>query len=147
MSTFSCLRYHLVFSTKYRTPWIKESWRQRLHAYLGGTLNALDATPLDIGGVDDHVHLLLGLHTTDQISDLVRELKKSASKWIHEEIACAAFRWQEGYAIFSVSPTACDQVSAYISNRAHHHRKKPFHEELREMLDAAGVQYDPRYLD
>jgi len=59
-STYLSLHYHLVFSTKNRTPSIDAAWRPRLHEYLGGTLRGLSAFPQQIGGVADHVHLLAG---------------------------------------------------------------------------------------
>ena len=79
MSTFSCLHYHLVFSTKERRPWIVPEWRNDLHAYLGGTVRGLGGVAETVGGIDDHVHLLLSLKPTHTISDFVRELKKSSS--------------------------------------------------------------------
>ena len=79
MSTFSCLHYHLVFSTKERRPWIVPEWRNDLHAYLGGTVRGLGGVAETVGGIDDHVHLLLSLKPTHTISDFVRELKKLSS--------------------------------------------------------------------
>ncbi|WP_146525644.1 IS200/IS605 family transposase [Novipirellula artificiosorum] len=146
MSTYHSLHYHLVFSTKNRKPWIKEAWIGRLHSYLGGTLQGMDVKPLDIGGVEDHVHLLMGMKPTHRISDVVRELKKSATEWVHHEIDFAPFGWQDGYAIFSLSPDACPTVSRYIRHQKEHHQKRSFREELIKMLDRAGIQYDPTYL-
>jgi putative transposase len=74
-STHVSLRCHIVFSTKDRRPWIVAEWRPRLHAYLGGIARTLSAAPLAVGGVDDHVHLLLGLRATHRLSDLMREIK------------------------------------------------------------------------
>ena len=77
----------------------------------------------------------------------MRELKKSSSSWIHETIGQSDFRWQEGYGIFSVSAPARSAVKNYIANKREHHRVKSFREELEEMLQRAGVDYDPKYLD
>lgn len=107
----------------------------------------MKAQPLTVGGVEDHVHLLVGMKTTHRPCDVVRELKKSATDWVHTEIGYRPFQWQEGYAIFSVSPDARDQVLKYIQNQAEHHRKLSFRDELKEMLDRAGLDYDPTYLD
>ena len=100
-----------------------------------------------MGGIEDHVNLLIGLKTTHCIADFMRELKKSSSLWVHETIDLKDFAWQEGYGIFSVSATARDRVKAYIANQRAHHQKKGFREELIELLDRAGVEYDPKYLD
>ena len=70
-----------MFSTKERRPFIRTEWRARLHNYLGGTVRGLGGVAEAIGGVEDHVHLLLSLKTTDAPADLVRELKKASSVW------------------------------------------------------------------
>tara|TARA_R110002072_G_scaffold172205_1_gene326128 strand:+ start:28237 stop:28680 length:444 start_codon:yes stop_codon:yes gene_type:complete len=147
MSTFYSLHYHITFSTKHRKPWIQIDWRDRMHAYLGGIVRELTGIPLSVGGVEDHVHLLVGLKTTHCIADFMRELKKSTSRWIHDDIGYKPFEWQNGYAVFSLSPSAIPEVRRYIENQEEHHRKRTFREELIEMLDRAGVKYDPRYLD
>ena len=146
-STYLSLHYHAVFSTKNREPFIDQQWRARLHSYMGGTISGLDAFPQGVGGVADHVHLLFGLKATHCLADVMRELKKAASVWVHEEIGLQAFAWQEGYAAFTVSATARPSVKSYIANQEEHHRVKSFREELIEMLQRAGVEYDPRYLD
>lgn len=57
----TCLLYHLVFATQNREPMIHPTWSARLHEYLGGIVHGLGGTPQGIGGVADHVHLLVGL--------------------------------------------------------------------------------------
>ena len=146
-STFLSLHYHLVFSTKDRAPIIESAWRDRLHEYLGGTVNGLGGYCQGVGGVKDHVHLLVGLKATHCLADFMRELKKASSVWVHEEIENRRFVWQEGYGAFTVSPTARAGVKQYIANQEEHHRLKSFREELEEFLKQAGVPYEDRYLD
>ena len=146
-STYLSLHYHLVFSTKNREMIIAPEWRARLHDYLGGTIRGLGGYPEGVGGVADHVHLLVGLKATHCLADVLRELKKASSIWVHEEIGLRSFAWQEGYAAFTVSATAREPVRSYIANQEEHHRVKSFREELVEMLDKAGIEYDPKYLD
>jgi len=146
-STYLALHYHLVFATKNRQPLIDAKWRPRLHEYLGGTVAGLGGFPQGIGGVDDHVHVLVGLKATHCLADVLRELKKSASVWVHEEIGIPTFAWQEGYAAFTVSATARDAVKSYIAHQEEHHRATTYQDELIEMLRMAGIDYDPRYLD
>ena len=136
-STYLSLHYHLVFSTKNREPLIAAAWRPRLHEYLGGTLRVLGGFPEGIGGVADHVHLLVGLKATHCLADVMRELKKTASVWVHEQIGLRSFAWQEGYAAFTVSATSRAAVRGYIARQEEHHRTKSFREELVEMLDKA----------
>ena len=146
-STFLALHYHIVFSTKDRAPLIDATWRERLHEYLGGTVNGLGGFSQGIGGVADHVHLLVGLKATHCLADFMRELKKASSVWVHEKIKLGAFAWQEGYGAFTVSPTARASVRRYIANQEEHHRTKTFREELVEFLVKAGVAFEDRYLD
>lgn len=146
-ATFLSLHYHLVFSTKNREPWLDVMWRDQLHEYLGGTVRGLDGHSEGIGGVADHVHLLIGLRATHCLADFMRELKKASSVWVRDEIRVPAFAWQEGYAAFTVSATARPAVKKYIANQEEHHRRKSFKEELISMLEQAGIEYDPRYLD
>lgn len=80
-------------------------------------MKSFDGFPQGIGGVENHVHLLVGLKTTHQISDFMRELKKGSSVWVHEEIQQDKFAWQDGYSVFSVSANARGAVKGYISNQ------------------------------
>jgi REP element-mobilizing transposase RayT len=151
-STYLSLHYHVVFSTKNRQPFIAKSWRSQFHQYIGGTLRGMDAIAECVGGVSDHVHILMRLRATHCLADVMRELKKvtsvcAGSQMRDQSGICAAFAWQEGYAAFTVSATACADVCSYIENQEEHHRVKTFREELMEMLERAGVDYRPEYLD
>ena len=146
-STHLSLHYHIVFGTKNREPLIASKWRVRLHEYLGGTVRGLGGFPEGIGGMADHVHLLVGLKATHRLADFVRDLKRGSSGWVHDEIGMNGFAWQEGYAAFSVSATVREAVRKYIAHQEEHHRMKSFREELVELLAKAGAEYDPKYLD
>ena len=146
-STYLSLHYHLVFGTKNRIPSIDSPWRSRLHEYMGGTVRGLGGFPEGIGVTADHVHLLVALKSKHCLADVMRELKKASSAWDHEEIGQRSFAWQEGYAAFSVSATVRDVVRKYISNQEEHHRLKSFRKDFVELLEKAGVEYDPRYLE
>ena len=146
-STFLSLHHHLVFSTKNREPLISASWRSRLHEYLAGTVNGLGAKNQIVGGTEDHVHLLVELRATRALSDFMRELKKTSSQWVHQTLAQNHFAWQEGYAAFSVSASARDDVHQYIKTQEDHHRTRNFREELKIMLQRSGVDFEEKYLD
>lgn len=146
-STYLSLHYHLVFATKNREPTIGAIWRERLHEYLGGTITGLGGIPQGIGGVADHVHLLVGLRAAHCLADVLRELKKASSAWVHEQVGEPTFTWQEGYAAFTVSATARASVQRYIANQEIHHRTQSSRDELMDMLARAGVECDPRYFD
>jgi REP-associated tyrosine transposase len=146
-STYVSLHYHLVFSSKNREPFITPDWRPRLHEYLGGTVAGLGGVPEAVGGVTDHVHLLVGLRATHCVADVLRELKKASSVWVHEQLGVGRFAWQEGYAAFTVSAPAREGVRRYIANQEKHHTRRPFIDELIELLQKAAIEYDPAYLD
>jgi REP element-mobilizing transposase RayT len=144
-STFLSLHYHIVFSTKERRPFIKPPWRSKLHEYLGGTVRGLGGIPEIIGGVEDHVHLLVGLRATHCLADFMQELKKASSVWAadkHER----DFAWQEGYSALTVSWTHIESVRQYIATQEAHHKKTNFVTELKTLLDKNGVKYEEKYL-
>jgi len=146
-STYLSLYYHLVFATKGREPTIATAWRRQLHKYMAGAVEGLGAECEVVGGTADHVHLLAKLRATHTLADFMRELKKASSKWAHEEMSQQDFAWQEGYAAFTVSASAADEVRRYIENQEEHHRERSFREELVVMLQRSGVKFDERYLD
>ena len=146
-STHLSLHVHVVFSTKARQAWIDAAWQDRFHAFLGGSLRQLGVVPEAIGGMPDHVHLLLGLQATHRLADVVRDLKRGSSLWVHENMRRTAFAWQDGYGAFTVSAKGREKVCAYIANQAEHHRTRTFREEYVALLRHARIEYDPRYLD
>ena len=98
-----------------------------------------------VGGVADHVHLLVSLRPVHCIADVLRDMKKESSAWVKQNFD-SSFASQEGYAAFSVSPSATDSVKKYIANQEAHHAKYSFVDELRELLERAGIEYDEKYL-
>jgi putative transposase len=143
VSTFYSLHYHWICSTKHRRPLIRSDWRPCFHQYLGGTVRGLDGVALEIGGVEDHVHLLVGLKTTHCLADFSRELKKASSIWASSH-GDADFAWQEGYTVFTVSRSQVESVREYLRGQEEHHRKLGFAEELRTFLERHGIAYDER---
>lgn len=138
---------HVVFSTKDRAPVITPDLQPRLYDYMGGILRAEGATLFAIGGMPDHIHVLLRMRTDAALADLMRTLKGRSSHWVHETFPeHAAFGWQDGYSAFSVSRSQEAVVKQYIERQEEHHRVRTFRVELIEFLDAHGVEYDPRYI-
>lgn len=137
---------HLVFSTKDREPLLTEGILPRLHAYLAGTLNALDCPALCVGGMPDHVHLLFRLARTMTISDAVKAAKVESSKWMKEEGRVPAFAWQAGYGVFSVSASQVETVTHYIQNQPQHHARRTFQEEFRRLLEQHQIPYNEAYV-
>ena len=135
-STFSSLSYHLVFSTKLRQPLLTTDIRPRVYEYVGGLIRMEGGSLTQIGGVADHIHLLLKLKPTHTIADFVRILKANSSKWINDErLTEERFAWQEGYSVFSVSQSQIETVQLYLQRQQEHHAERH------------GVEFDPRSLE
>lgn len=145
--TYSHLLLHVVFSTKGRAPWITAEVAERLYPYIGGIVRADRGVLYDIGGVEDHVHMYLRWRPDGAVSDLMRTVKARSSKWIHETYSqLAAFAWQEGYSVFSVSKSQETAVKKYIAGQAEHHTKEDFKSELLQILRAHGVEFDEKHV-
>jgi len=114
------------------------------YAYLFGIAKNLKIEVLAIGGIANHVHILLTLPATKTLSDTVRDLKANSSRWMRE--SDKKFAWQEGFAAFSVSPSQIPVVKAYIRNQAEHHKKRNFEEEFLALLTKSGISHDRRYV-
>ena len=145
-STHISIHVHVVFSTKNRQPIIDNTWRERLHSYIGGAIKRAGGRPIAIGGTADHVHLLIGLKATHRLGDFLREIKAASSKWVGDELEVPDFAWQSGYGATSVSAPVLPIISRYIANQEEHHRRRSFKEEYLAFLRKMGVQYDERYL-
>jgi REP element-mobilizing transposase RayT len=139
--------FHCVFSTKERRPLISPNLRERLWPFLGGIARQNDMKAIEIGGVADHVHLLLSLPSTLSIAEALQLLKGGSSKWVHETFPeHRLLRWQEKYGAFSVSVSQMDTIIRYIKNQEAHHRKMTFQEEFVALLKRHRVEYDERFL-
>jgi REP element-mobilizing transposase RayT len=115
--TYSQILLHLVFSTKNRANLIKPEIQSRLYEYIGGIVRSERGTLYAIGGMPDHLHLLLRWRTDGSVADLMRTVKARSSRWIHDTFpAFEGFAWQEGYSVFSVSKSVESKVKAYIEN-------------------------------
>jgi len=139
--TYTSLLYHLVFSTKDRIPLIEAGFREELYSYLGGIIRGEGGVLMEIGGMSDHLHLLVRLKPSIALADLLRCTKANSSKWVNEEKRrMRKFGWQDGYAAFTVSKSQVSRVTRYIANQQTHHAKTDFKQELRGLLDKPGVE-------
>jgi REP element-mobilizing transposase RayT len=145
--SFTCLHYHFVFSTKKRLPTITPEIRTRLWEYLGGFVRDHGGIPIQIGGTEDHVHLLVTLRQQPAICDYMAELKSASSRWVHDTFADSGdFWWQTGYGAFTVSHSDLARVKAYIANQEEHHKERSFKDEFRLLLVKHEIDFDEEYL-
>jgi putative transposase len=145
--SLSLVLTHVIFSTKDRTPFLKPAIRPTLHAYLATVARNLDCECFLVGGVEDHVHLAIGLSRTLTVAKLVEHLKTSSSLWLKTQSPdLAHFAWQRGYGVFSVGPSDLPALKQYIASQEQHHQKYTFQDELRALLTKYEIAFDERYL-
>ena len=146
-NTYTSLHYHVVFSTKNRQPWIRPDIQPRLWEYLGGIARQNAMKSLQVGGTEDHVHLVLAIPATLAVSKALQLLKGASSKWIHETSPDLAHgQWQDGYAAFTVSKSQLPEVIHYVAHQREHHQRQTFQEEYRAFLQKHGIEFDERYV-
>lgn len=132
---------HLVFSTKDRRKLIPTDKKPKLWAYMAGVCKNHKIFVHEIGGMEDHAHMLIEIPLTLAFSDAIEEIKTASSRWMGRK-----FAWQRGFGVFGVSASSQDAVIRYIRNQQAHHRKRTYEEEFIALLEKHGVRYDPRYV-
>lgn len=147
-NTYSSQFFHIVFSTKNRRRLITEDIENEIWRFIGGSAKRFGATPIRIGGCEDHVHLLLMSRPSVLVSRLVQQIKGESSRWISKKFSNKkTFGWQDGYASFTVSRSAVDSVEAYIRNQRKHHSRMGYEDEYRKLLELHDVDIvDEKYL-
>ena len=146
-TTYSNLLYHIVFSTKQRIPLIADDWKEELYRYIGGIIRAEGGVQIEIGGTNDHVHILAKFKPAISVSEMLNKIKANSSKWANDhKMKMRKFGWQEGYAAFSVSESQVPNLVMYVRNQEEHHRKQTYQEEFLALLERHGIEYDPKYL-
>jgi REP element-mobilizing transposase RayT len=144
---YSQIYIQLVITVNHRENLIIKPWRDELHKYIAGIINAKNQKTIIVGGVEDHVHVFFSLRPSERISDLVRDIKNNSSKFINEnKLVRGKFRWQEGYGAFSYSKSAIDNVYNYILRQEQHHKKVTFRDEYLEFLKEFEIEYNEKYL-
>lgn len=139
--------FHIIWSTKNRKNLIDPMFKERLYSYIGGVIKKHNGVPLAIGGINDHVHVLLSLSNLDEYSTLIKNMKAGSSRWVHKEIPNALnFYWQEGYGSFTVSHSMLETVTKYIENQEQHHKKYSFDTEYIRFLKAHDIKFDERFV-
>ena len=146
-NTYTRLVYHVVFSTKRRQPTLTDDLCKRLYPYFGGVAREKGMTLLEIGGVEDHVHLLVGIPAALAVASAVKYLKGNTSRWLHLTFGWDEFNcWQEGYGAFSIGSSQIGRTAQYIRNQKEHHRTEGFENEYIRFLESNGIEFDRRYV-
>jgi len=141
------LYVHLIFSTKNRPPFLDETIRPQVHAYLATIIRNLDSPWVVVGGVADHVHILFDMGKMHAPVKFVEQVKRESSKFVKTlGTKYQKFYWQRGYGMFSVGPSHREEAETYVREQEQHHRTKTFQEEFRTFLEQYDIAYDEQYV-
>lgn len=145
-NTYTQIYIHMIFAVHDRKSLITESYSENLYKYICGICQNKNHLIYAIGGTKDHIHILIGMHPAESVSKLVQIIKSQSSKWMNDNYYRGDFGWQSGFAAFSYSKSFVPLVKRYIDNQKEHHRRKSFREELINILDKSGIEYNPDYI-
>lgn len=146
-NTYTQLFVHLVFAVQNRQALISKTWKDELYKYITGIISNKGHKLLSIGGVSDHIHILIGVIPDQSISSLVADIKRSSSLWINEKrLTTGKFAWQEGFGAFSYGKSQVHAVCEYIENQEEHHKNQSFRDEYIKFLELFGIDYNKDYI-
>ena len=147
MSWTFCL-YHIVICTKNRQPTITEDHCRDLYGYIYGFLKHKNSFVYRINGMPNHIHILVDLHPSTNISDLIRDLKVSSHQFIkaHRDWYPMFVSWESDYYACSESKAELEVIRQYIMNQKEHHKKISFREELLKIAERDGIKINEKYL-
>ncbi len=146
-NTYTQIHLQLIFAVQYRAAMIHQSWKQELYKYITGIIQGNTHKLVTINGVDDHLHILIGMRPIQSLSDLMQDIKTDSSKWINKKgFTKSHFSWQDGYGAFSYGQSQLNNVIQYIQNQEQHHKKISFVNEYKSFLKLFEIEYDERYI-
>jgi len=139
--TYSSIWLHYVWSTKNRKPLISKELKPALMDHIRNYGKENKINIVEINGVSNHVHLMINQKPVQSASQIVNLIKGESSHWVNSnDIISLKFAWQEGFSVFSVSPSLIQRLKKYIINQEEHHRKMTYEEEVKKFLDAYEIE-------
>lgn len=147
MSTYTQILYQIVFSTKHRERTLEKNSSKELYKYIWGILKNKNCHLYQIGGVEDHLHIITHLHPSIALSNLIKDIKLASTAFIKEKNLFTNFNgWQDGYGAFTYSPDAKENLINYVKNQEEHHRTLSFLDEYKQLLLDHKIEFDDKYL-
>ena len=138
---------HITFSTKERRAFLIPAVRGELSAFIAAAAREYECPAIKVESVADHVHLVVSMSRKRSLSELIKRLKMSSSRWLKTKgNEFSAFQWQRGYGAFSISQSALQDVLDYLAKQEDHHKRMSFQDEFRAFLEKHGIEYDIRYV-
>jgi putative transposase len=133
---YTPLYLHLVWATWDRLPLITEEIKPRIYATIAEKCREMKCVSLAIGGISDHVHLLVRLYTTVAVADLAKEVKGSSSHLVTHEITPGVFfKWQDAYGAFTIRKSEVSNLTAYIQNQEQNHLENKLQPEFEQVVE------------
>ena len=129
---------HVTFSTHERRKLIRGEHRQQLWGYIRSIGDEYGASTLEIGGTEDHVHIVVAMPPKISLATWVGAVKRKSSTWMNEN--GHLFAWEQGYGAFSVSASKLESVCKFVREQEQQHRKLGFEEEFLALLKKHGVE-------
>ena len=146
-NTYTQIHVHVVFSVQNRLSLISNSWKDNLYQYITSIIQSNGHKVLAIGGMPDHIHILIGLRPTQALSELMKAVKGDSARWINKNnFVKGQFSWQSGFGAFSYSKSQIPQVIQYIASQEKHHKTTTFLDEYKDMLSKFGIDYNEWYI-
>src|SRR5689334_10520802 len=146
-NTFSQIYIQTVFAVSGRMSLITNNYKEELYKYITGIARNKGQKLLQINGMSDHLHILIGLRPSMAIAELVRDIKSDSSDWINrKKLARGKFAWQEGYGAFSYGHSQLDTIVRYIINQEKHHAKRSFRDEYLTLLRKFDIDFKEEYV-
>ena len=116
------LFYHFVWGTKRGEPFIQPAWARDLHNVIAAKATDLEAVVHAVGGIDNHVHLVVSIPPKIALSTFIGQVKGHTSHWINHSLSPDhAFAWQGEYGVVSFDATKLDRIVQYVHNQPQHH--------------------------
>ena len=135
----TCNYLHIVFGTKYHRNTIPLDKKERLYSYISGVVKNKKSSLIAIGGIENHVHILIDLHPGIALADLVKDIKVSSTKMLQHTFIFPLYEgWASEYFASSVSPSHTDKVKEYIKNQVQHHHGNEYAMEVESFVKKMG---------
>jgi REP element-mobilizing transposase RayT len=145
--TYSQIYIQIVFAVQGRQNLLQKEWRQEVFKYVAGIIKNKGQKSIIVNGVEDHVHIFVGLKPSMALSDLVRDIKNNSTNFINDHAWIKGrVNWQEGYGAFSYGHSQIESVYSYIQNQEQHHKKQTFKDEYLDFLRKFEIEHESKYL-
>ncbi|HBX49969.1 MAG: transposase [Bacteroidetes bacterium RIFOXYA12_FULL_35_11] len=147
MSTYTQIIYQIVFGPKNNEKTLTKKDRAELFKYISGIISNKKCHLYQINGVEDHIHIVTHLHPSVALASLIKDIKVASSIFIRKANLFQSFSgWQDGYGAFTYSIKEKDRLINYVKNQETHHKSKILRDEMIDLLNEHGIEFDEKYL-